>query len=219
MCPETPAEAAGTVDAQGCPIDSDNDGVPDYKDECPNTPAEALGTIDAKGCPMDTDGDGVLDYLDKCPQVPGSKANKGCPEVKREIRKLLQKAMQGIEFESGKALIKKKSFPLLDQIAQTFIENADYRIEIQGHTDNTGKAEVNKKLSQQRADAVMKYLISKGVAQERLTAVGYGQEMPVADNSTKEGRQKNRRVEFKISFEEVHVETIMEHADPAPAAE
>ena len=213
QCPETPAEAANTVDENGCPKDSDNDGVADYKDECPDTPKEALGTIDEKGCPKDSDGDGVLDYLDKCPQVPGSKANKGCPEVKREVRKLLQKAMQGIEFESGKALIKKKSFPLLDQIAAIFNENTDYIIEIQGHTDNTGKAEVNKKLSQQRADAVKKYLAGKGVAEERMTAVGYGQEVPVADNSTKEGRQKNRRVEFKISFEEVHVETILDHAE------
>ena len=75
---------------------------------------------------------------------------------------------------------------------------------------------MNLKLSQQRADAVKKYLEKKGVEASRMTAVGYGQEVPIADNKTKAGRQKNRRVEFKISFEEVHIETILDHAD-APA--
>ena len=102
-CPGTPAEAYGLIDAKGCPIDSDNDGVPDYKDECPGTPAEAIGHVDAKGCNLDSDNDGVPDYLDECPMVPGLKENKGCPEVKREVRNLLKKAMLGIEFETGKA--------------------------------------------------------------------------------------------------------------------
>ena len=217
-CPNTPVEARGHLSETGCPIDSDHDGVPDYLDQCPNTPEAAIGHTDSKGCELDSDGDGVPDYLDQCPQVPGLKNNKGCPEVKREVRNLLKKAMSGIEFESGKAAIKKKSFPLLDQIAGIFIENADYVIEIQGHTDNTGKAEVNKSLSQKRADAVMEYLTKKGVEASRMTAVGYGQEMPIADNKTKAGRAKNRRVEFNISFVEIHYETVLDHADPQPTA-
>lgn len=212
-CPNTPEAAYGTVDDKGCPKDGDGDGVYDYLDECPDTPIEAIGYVDDKGCELDSDNDGVPDYKDECPLVAGVKANKGCPEIKREVRKLLEKAMQGIEFESGKATIKSKSYALLDQIAQTFIENDNYIIEVQGHTDATGKAEANKKLSQQRADAVMLYLARKGVADTRMTAVGYGQEMPIADNTTKAGRQKNRRVEFKITFEEVHIETILDHAD------
>ena len=88
-------------------------------------------------------------------------------------------------------------------------------IEVEGHTDNVGKAEVNKKLSQKRADAVKDYLIKKGIEADRLSAIGYGSEQPIADNKTKEGRAQNRRVEFKITFEEVHYETIMEHAEPA----
>ena len=212
-CPGTPAAAYGRVDSKGCPIDSDGDGVPDYLDECPDTPEKAIGYVDAKGCELDTDGDDVPDYKDECPTVPGLKENKGCPEIKREVRKLLEKAMQGIEFESGKATIKKKSYPLLDQIATIFIENKDYIIEVQGHTDNTGKADLNKTLSQKRADAVRDYLIAKGVDFQRLTAVGYGQDQPIADNKTAAGRQKNRRVEFKISFEEVHYETVLDHAD------
>ena len=213
-CPNTPQEARDMVNANGCPKDSDGDGVPDYKDECPDTPIAAIGFVDEKGCELDSDGDGVPDYKDACPTVAGPKINKGCPEIKREVRQLLQKAMQGIEFESGKATIKSKSFPLLDQIAQTFIENETYVIEVQGHTDNTGKADFNKKLSQDRADAVMMYLVKKGVSSSRMTAIGYGQEKPIADNATKAGRQKNRRVEFNITFEEVHVETILDHADP-----
>ena len=122
--------------------------------------------------------------------------------------------MQGIEFELGKAIIKKKSFPLLDKIAATFIENTGYIIEVQGHTDNIGTDEVNKRLSQKRAEAVKNYLEKKGVPADRLTAVGYGPTMPIADNKTKAGRAKNRRVEFKITFEEVHIETLLEHADP-----
>lgn len=213
-CPETPEAAWGKVDEKGCPIDSDGDGVPDYLDECPNTPEATWSMLDEKGCPKDSDGDGVADYLDLCPTVPGLVANKGCPEMKREVRQLLQKAMQGIEFETGKAKIKKKSFLLLDQIAAIFIENSNYIIEVQGHTDNTGKAAVNKKISEQRAKAVMDYLVKKGVPAERLTAVGYGSEMPIADNKTKAGRAKNRRVEFKITFEEVHVESVLQHAEP-----
>ena len=212
-CPGTPVEAHATVDEKGCPKDSDGDGVADYLDECPNTPEAARGHVDNKGCELDSDGDGVPDYLDECPVVAGSKANKGCPEIKREVRQNLQKAMQGIEFETGKLTIKKKSFPLLDQIANIFIENANYVIEVQGHTDNVGKPDMNLRLSQQRADAVMAYLAKKGVEASRMTAVGYGQEVPIADNKTKAGRQQNRRVEYKISFEEEHIETILAHAD------
>ena len=218
-CPDTPVAAHESVDKKGCPKDGDGDGVPDYLDECPDTPEKAIGFVDAKGCELDSDGDGVPDYKDECPLVPGIKENKGCPELKREVRQLLQKAMQGIEFESGKATIKKKSYPLLDQIANIFIENSNYIIEVQGHTDNTGNPELNKTLSDKRAHAVMDYMLNKGVEAHRLSAVGYGQDQPIADNKTKAGRQKNRRVEFKISFEEVHYETILNHADPAPEAE
>lgn len=212
-CPNTPAGVP--VDANGCEKDSDGDGVPDWRDECENTPKKAQGMVDEKGCPLDSDGDEVPDYLDECPTVPGLKVNKGCPEIKREIRQLLKKAMQGIEFETGKSTILPVSYPILDQIAQHFIENPTFVIEVQGHTDNVGKADMNKRLSQARADAVREYLIGKGVPAERMTAVGYGPERPIADNKSKAGRAKNRRVEFDITFEQVTYETILDHADPA----
>jgi outer membrane protein OmpA-like peptidoglycan-associated protein len=208
QCPNTPAAAYGMVDSLGCPVDSDLDGVPDYLDECPDTPEEGRHAIDAKGCLLDTDGDGVYDYLDECPLVVGLKENKGCPEVKREIRNLLKKAMSGIQFENGKATIKKSSYKILNDIAKIFIDNANYLVEVQGHTDNVGKYEYNVDLSERRAQSVRTYLIEQGVPAERLTAHGYGPDKPIEDNKTKAGRAKNRRVEFNITFEEVKVEII-----------
>ena len=214
-CPGTPEEARGYVDEKGCELDGDEDGVPDWKDQCPNTPAEARGYVDENGCESDTDGDGVPDWKDECPTMSGPAYNKGCPEVKKEVKNLLKKAMQGIQFENGKAVIKKVSFPLLDEIAQKFIENKDFIIEVQGHTDNVGKADYNQKLSEDRANAVMKYLVNKGVPQERISAKGYGMDVPIADNKTKAGRAKNRRVEFDITFEQLTTQTVLEHFDSA----
>ena len=214
-CPNTPAEAVGFVDERGCELDSDGDSVPDWKDQCPNTPVEARGYIDSVGCELDTDGDGVPDWKDECPTVAGLDYNKGCPEVKKEIRNLLKKAMQGIQFETGKAIIKPVSFPLLNQIAQHFVENTNFIIEVQGHTDNVGKEDYNLKLSDARANSVMEYLVKQGVPQERISAKGYGLTRPIEDNKTKAGRAKNRRVEFDITFEEVKVETELQHFDSA----
>ena len=212
-CPGTPIEARGYVDEKGCELDSDGDGVPDWKDLCPNTPEAARGHVTEFGCEMDGDNDGVPDWKDECPTMPGPAYNKGCPEVKKEIRNLLKKAMQGIQFENGKAVIKKVSFPLLDQIAKQFIDNPNFIIEVQGHTDNVGTAEYNKKLSEARANAVMNYLVKAGVPQSRMSAKGYGFDVPIADNKTKAGRAQNRRVEFDITFEEIKTETILEHFD------
>lgn len=206
LCPNTPFEARGFVDKNGCPLDSDDDGVADYLDKCPNTPAEARGSVDEKGCPRDTDGDGIADYLDNCPKIFGVAANHGCPEVKKEIRTLFQKALQGIQFESGKDVIKKSSNIILDQIAKVLIDNPTYLIEVQGHTDNVGKPEINLKLSDNRANAVRNYLIAKGISDKRITAKGFGDTKPVASNKTSQGKAKNRRVEFVVTFEEVKFE-------------
>jgi outer membrane protein OmpA-like peptidoglycan-associated protein len=206
LCPNTPVEARGFVDKNGCPVDSDDDGVADYLDKCPNTPAEARGAVDEKGCPRDTDGDGVPDYIDNCPKLFGVASNHGCPEVKKEVRTLFQKALQGIQFESGKDLIKKTSNTILNQIAKVLIDNPTYLIEVQGHTDNIGKPDVNLKLSESRANAVRNYLILKGISESRITAKGYGDTKPVLSNKTPQGRAKNRRVEFVVSFEEVKFE-------------
>jgi outer membrane protein OmpA-like peptidoglycan-associated protein len=198
-CPNTPTGV--NVDASGCAIDTDGDGVADYLDKCPGTPAAAYGKVDMNGCPLDTDGDGVPDYLDKCPKTAGEASNNGCPEVKKEVKTLFQKALQGIQFETGKADIKPFSFPLLNQIANILILNPTYLIEVQGHTDTVGGYDYNINLSNNRAASVRLYLVDKGVTQDRITSQGYGYNKPVASNNTKAGKAMNRRVEFVVTFE------------------
>ena len=189
------------VDLNGCPFDTDGDGVADYLDLCSSTPAAAFGKVDLNGCPIDTDGDGIPDYLDNCPKVAGSASNNGCPEVKKEVKALFKKALQGIQFETGKSDIKPLSFPLLNQIANILILNSTYIIEVQGHTDNVGGYDYNITLSNKRAASVRQYLIEKGVTEDRITSNGYGYNKPVASNTSKIGRMTNRRVEFVVTFE------------------
>ena len=206
QCPNTPKEAKGRVDHFGCPLDSDKDGVVDYLDQCPNTPVAARKHVNEFGCNLDTDGDGVPDYEDLCPTIAGDVSTSGCPEVKREVRTILNKAMQGIQFENGKSTIKKTSYNILDQVAKVFIENPNYIVEVQGHTDNVGNYQQNLILSEKRAQAVRDYLVKKGVDANKITAHGYGSDRPIAGNETKEGRAQNRRVEFNITFEEIVTE-------------
>lgn len=198
-CPNS--RIGAIVDANGCEKDTDGDGVVDFLDKCPGTPAAAYGKVDVNGCPLDSDGDGVPDYMDNCPTIAGNVSNNGCPEVKKEVKALFKKALQGIQFETGKSEIKPVSFPLLNQIANILILNPTYIIEVQGHTDNVGGNDFNINLSNKRAASVRLYLIDKGVSQERITSNGYGYNKPVASNTTKSGRMMNRRVEFVVTFE------------------
>lgn len=185
---------AGSAAFGGCP-DTDGDGVEDRKDKCPNI----AGAIAGEGCP-DTDGDGVYNNIDKCPEVAGTVASKGCPEIKKEVITKINLAAKGINFENGKAVITASSFKSLDDLATLLNTYPGASVEIQGHTDNNGTPEANKTLSQERATAVKRYLAAGGVAEARMTAVGYGQEMPIADNATPAGKAKNRRVDFKLSY-------------------
>ena len=182
-------------------LDSDGDGVFDNIDKCPKTPPEVRGLVDKNGCTLDTDGDCIPDYRDNCPNIAGTVANKGCPEVKKEVKALFNQALQGIQFETGIADLKSVSTLILDKIADILILNPSYLIEIQGHTDNVGKSDANLLLSENRVESVRQYLIEKGVNEKRFTAHGYGDTKPIADNDTPEGRTKNRRVEFVVSFE------------------
>ncbi len=194
QCPNTPMGA--TVDAKGCPMDSDSDGVYDGIDQCPNTPAGAK--VDAKGCPVDSDGDGVTDDLDKCPNTPaGVKVdNQGCPILFEAGKSAL--VLQGVTFATNSAVLDPTSTEILDRVANA-LQNAQSgaRLELAGYTSRTGGKAYNVRLSQQRAESVMKYLIGKGVPAGMLTAKGYGWDFPIDTNATAAGRANNRRVELK----------------------
>jgi len=190
-CPNTPAGTA--VDPNGCPKDSDHDGVTDALDRCPDTPAGTA--VDATGCPKDSDGDGVADAGDKCPGTPaGTSVDAvGCPALFAAGKALV---LQGVNFTTGKATLLPESQTILDKVAESLNNNPDVTVEVGGHTDNTGSRATNLRLSQARAITVRDYLISKGVDGARITAKGYGPDVPVADNKTATGRAANRRVEL-----------------------
>lgn len=181
----------------GCP-DTDGDGVQDAEDKCADTPRGVK--VDATGCVADADGDGINDLEDDCPNLAGTKINKGCPEVQEAVKQLFQKALQGIQFETGRSVIKKSSYPIMDAITKVMVDNPSYKIIIGGHTDNVGSDETNLTLSEGRASAVADYLITKGIDPLRISSKGFGEAYPVDDNNTAAGRTRNRRVEFKVEF-------------------
>jgi outer membrane protein OmpA-like peptidoglycan-associated protein len=219
-CPNTP----GPIENRGCPVlDQDGDGVPDDQDRCPDT----AGPKEFQGCP-DTDGDGIPDIDDKCPTEPGPKENGGCPVLDRdhdgfpdaidkcpdvpgvapdgcpkkytlvEVKKDRIAIKQQVHFASAKWKVLPDSFPLLDQVALVLKDYPNMKISVEGHTDTVGAETMNMKLSQARAEDVRAYLIKKGVAEDRLEAIGFGPTKPIASNKTETGRAQNRRTEFRI---------------------
>ena len=191
-CPDVP----GLARYQGCPIpDTDKDGINDESDKCPTVP----GIARYQGCPIpDTDGDGVNDEEDKCINEKGPASNFGCPVISEEVIKKVNRAAQNVFFATGSAKLLAKSNSKLDEVVAILNENTTYKVAVDGHTDNTGKEDKNQILSENRAASVKAYLVSKGIAESRLTSTGYGQGTPVADNKTAAGRAKNRRVEMTL---------------------
>ena len=122
-------------------------------------------------------------------------------EVPIAVKQIFEKALTGIEFETGKDVIKASSNSILDEIANVMVKNTDYILLINGHTDNVGEPESNLILSEKRANAVKYYLLGKGISSGRMIAQGFGDSKPIANNATDAGRQANRRVEFIVKFE------------------
>ena len=197
-CPDV----AGSKKYNGCPVpDTDGDGMNDEADACPTV----AGDINFNGCPVpDSDGDGVIDTEDKCTTEPGTKENNGCPEIKRDtITKVIEQkitfAAKNIFFKASSDQLTASSIAPLDEVVKVLTEHPSLTMNIEGHTDSTGGAEMNLKLSTQRAESVKNYLTSKGIDASRLTAIGYGSSKPLQSNATIEGRRSNRRVELKLA--------------------
>lgn len=188
QCPNIP----GLVSLGGCP-DTDSDGIIDSQDLCPRVP----GTVATRGCP-DTDGDTVIDSDDDCPNTPGSVTNNGCPELSEEDKATLEFAAQNIQFETARATLLPASRSILDQVADILRRNAAFSVSIDGHTDSIGSAINNQRLSEQRAKTCYDFLIARGIPASRLSFNGFGESKPIADNATREGRERNRRVEFNL---------------------
>jgi len=227
-CPDEPEDYDGFEDSDGCPeYDNDGDGIPDKEDDCPGTDADkhndfarTWGLEKNKGCPVaDRDGDGICDpedhiqkhvdmwdadgvckAKDMCPDVPAPGTKDGCPEKRQvvvEKDRLL--ILEKIYFETAKAIIKKVSYNILDAIASTLQSNPNIElVEIQGHADERGSDSYNMRLTDDRAHAVLRYLVNKGVSRSRLQAKGYGSRQPVCHKSNEECWSQNRRVEFVI---------------------
>jgi OmpA-OmpF porin, OOP family len=224
-CPNS----AGPAATKGCP-DRDSDGVVDKNDACPDD----VGLVKLDGCP-DKDEDGIQDDKDKCPDKYGYALFDGCPppakkpevvspvqvvqakqqeqakqddkdKVKQEDKDILARSKQRIQFETSKATLLKTSYSTLDQIVKVMQKYPKYKIRISGHTDNVGDERKNLRLSELRAKACADYMVRKGIPSIRITFIGQGQTMPIADNKTKIGRDQNRRVEFEL-FKEGGVKT------------
>jgi len=219
-CPET----AGLAALNGCP-DADSDGIADKDDACPNEKGTAAnngcpdadgdGVIDSKdkckdvagpaendGCPWpDTDGDGVLDKDDNCVSEVGPASNQGCPEkvITEEAKAKLDAFAKAIYFNSGKNTFRVGVSEKLDLIADIMKEFKDSDFKVEGHTDSQGPSKSNQALSEKRAKAVMDYLATKGIDSSRLTSKGFGEDKPIAKNTTSKGRAQNRRVEINLA--------------------
>lgn len=189
---------AGLARYQGCPIpDRDKDGVNDEEDKC----ADEAGVARYQGCPVpDRDKDGVNDEEDKCPDLPGDAANSGCPVIKEEVIKKIAYAAKNIFFASGRYTLLAKSNKPLNEVVTILNENKDLKLDIDGYTDNTGKADKNVLLSESRAAAVKQYIAGKGIDESRLLSTGHGQDNPVGDNKKAAGRAANRRVELHLKY-------------------
>lgn len=199
-CPPVDRDKDGVADAEdlcpdmngqlrwkGCP-DSDSDGIPDNKDGCPGI----AGPDHLRGCP-DTDDDGIADKDDECPTIPGVAEKKGCPLALPPAPGVAYKALY---FSSTLEEWQVTSLITIDEIVAILSADPALFARIEGHTDNTGKEPANDLLAEKRAKKCRDFLVSKGIAIERLNYLGFGSQRPAVPNDTRQNRQLNRRVEI-----------------------
>ncbi len=193
QCAATPSGVG--VDDTGCRVDTDGDGVFDEDDQCATTPGGAR--VDRVGCQIDSDGDGVVDEDDRCGATePGVTVDQnGCPQLFEPETTVV--VLEGVTFEFGSDILTASAMRVLDRVATSLRGSPDLRVRVSGHSDSTGPRALNMRLSQERAESVMRHLVAQGVAADRLVAVGYGPDRPLADNRTSAGRAMNRRVELE----------------------
>lgn len=201
-CPAQRGLPSGDAATHGCaPSDRDHDGVVDTIDACPDTPGVQTADPLRSGCPADSDGDGINDADDACPGVAGPRdrapKRHGCPKVRIEAGSI--EIAEQVQFATGSARILPESDELLRAVAEILLGHPEIElVSVDGHTDADGSPSVNEKLSRDRALAVVMRLVDNGVSARRLTARGFGSQIPLDDNATPEGRKNNRRVEFRI---------------------
>ncbi len=202
-CPDVPGVRTNDPKTNGCPSDRDHDGIIDSEDACPDVPGIRTDDPKTNGCPPDPDRDkdGIPNEIDACPDLPGPKSNdprtSGCPRV--FIKNSQIQILEQPKFDFDKASIRPESDSLLTEVAKVMNEHPEVKhVRVEGHTDSIGSSAYNKKLSGQRAQSVVNWLVAQGVARERLTSVGMGKESPMVPNDSDANRALNRRVEFHI---------------------
>ncbi len=216
-CPEDPVVLAREVEAPlpapprrpaSAPAgsDPDDDDLVGDADECPHEAEDPDGFADGDGCPdLDNDGDGIPDLDDECPDVAEVLNHlddeDGCPDYVAKADKAIVGVARGLAFKLASARIQRRSKRVLAKVLRKLKGDSRLRLLIAGHTDNSGTRKRNRELSTLRAYAVRKWLIRRGIAPDRLEAVGVGPDQPIASNGTRAGRKKNRRVELRYTTE------------------
>ena len=193
-CPDEPGVAP-----DGCPVgDRDADGFPDDEDACPDEPG-----VEPDGCPdLDADGDGIPIPQDQCPDEPetfnGFEDEDGCPDTLPEEVTSFEGTLEGVFFDVGKATLRPQSRSKLDEAVAVMQRNPGFHVEISGHTDSTGNRDLNMELSRSRAESVKAYLVEHGIPGDRIHTRGAGPDEPIDSNTSKDGRARNRRIEFRV---------------------
>jgi outer membrane protein OmpA-like peptidoglycan-associated protein len=208
-CPDEAGVASPDMRAHGCKVkDADNDGIPDTLDACPALAGVKTADPKTNGCPAvvenkDRDADGVMNDVDACPDEAGKPdpdpKKNGCPAAFVKEGKI--NITEQVKFQTASANLETDAATasILAAVADVLKKHPELKkVRVEGHTDNEGDVTRNKGLSARRADTVVKWLTAHGVDKSRLSSQGFGQEKPIADNKTPEGRKQNRRVEFHI---------------------